>query len=85
MFKRGWGLMFVGVLAGALVAPTSMRAQDGQRVTKIERGAQIQVRTNQYIESDRGDNRVYTGTVDQDVRGVDGRYAPPSLAKARSR
>jgi len=75
MSRRGWGLVFVAVLAGALAAPTSLRAQGGQRVTKIERGTEIVVRTNQYIESDRRDNRVYTGTVDQDVRGLDGRLA----------
>jgi hypothetical protein len=35
------------------------------------------VRTNQYIESDRRDNRIYTATVDQDVRGENGRLAIP--------
>lgn len=47
------------------------------RVTRIEPGTTIVVRTNQYIDSNRGDNRAYTATVDQDVRGENGRLAIP--------
>lgn len=35
------------------------------------------MRTNEAIDVRKGDNRVYTGTVDQDVRGDDGRLAIP--------
>ncbi|MFI5070329.1 MAG: hypothetical protein ACHP8A_05515 [Terriglobales bacterium] len=35
------------------------------------------VRTNQGIDSDRRDYQVYTGTVDEDVRGENGRLAIP--------
>ncbi len=50
---------------------------DRDRLTKIESGTNITVRTNQSINVERSDNRVYTGIVDQDVRGVNGRLAIP--------
>jgi len=37
----------------------------------------VAVRTNEAIDVERRDNRVYTGIVDQDVRGTDGRLAIP--------
>jgi hypothetical protein len=46
-------------------------------MTRIEPGTMIAVRTNETIDVDRKDNRVYTGTVDQDVRGENGRLAIP--------
>jgi hypothetical protein len=53
------------------------RDQDRDRLTRIEPGTTIAVRTNQFIDSDRRDNRVYYGTVTQDVRGGNGRLAIP--------
>lgn len=50
---------------------------DRDRTTRIERGTTIAVRTNQFIDSDRRDNRVYYGTVAQDIRGGNGRLAIP--------
>ena len=52
-------------------------AQDRDRITRIEPGTTIPVRTNETIDVDRKDDRVYTGTVDQDVRGENGRLAIP--------
>jgi len=49
----------------------------GDRITTIERGTVIPVRTNSTIDVERKDNQVYTGIVDQDVRGDDGRLAIP--------
>jgi hypothetical protein len=46
-------------------------------VTTIERGTVVPVRTNEAIDVERRDNRVYSGVVDQDVRGGDGRIAIP--------
>lgn len=51
--------------------------RDRDRVTRIEPGTQIAVRTNETIDAERQDNRVYTGIVDQDVRGENGRLAIP--------
>jgi hypothetical protein len=51
---------------------------DRDRLTRIEPGTNVAVRTNQFINSDRGDNRIYSGTVTQDVRGGNGRLAIPA-------
>ena len=49
----------------------------GERITRIEPGTNISVRTNSTIDVERFDNRVYYGVVDQDVRGQNGRLAIP--------
>jgi hypothetical protein len=51
--------------------------RDRGRVTRIEPGTMIAVRTNETIDVYRKDNRIYTGIVDQDVRGENGRLAIP--------
>jgi hypothetical protein len=51
--------------------------EDRHRVARIEPGTTIAIRTNQFIDSDRRDSRVYSGTVSQDVRGEHGRLAIP--------
>jgi hypothetical protein len=55
---------------------------DRGRYTRLERGTVIPIRTNQSIDVERRDNRVYSGTVDQDVRGDNGRIAIPRGATA---
>jgi hypothetical protein len=88
MTNGNWGLMrsvqsaaeIVGLCASmALGFAQDDRDRDRghDRVTRIEPGTTIVVRTNQPIDSDRGDNRAYTATVDQDVRGGNGRLAIP--------
>src|SRR5262245_3034408 len=76
MFKQSF--LAAAVLFGTLAAsaPSPPQDRDG-RVTRISPGTTVVVRANERIESDRGDNRVYTGTVDQDVRGDNGRLAIP--------
>ena len=80
------GAKFIGGLAlfGALCIAPSASAQDrrdrdygGDRVTRLEPGTNIPVRVNESIDVERRDNRVYTGIVDRDVRGADGRLAIP--------
>ncbi len=51
--------------------------RDRGRFTRLEPGTVIPVRTNQGIDVERTDNRVFTGIVDQDVRGENGRLAIP--------
>jgi hypothetical protein len=46
-------------------------------MTRLEPGTVIPIRTNEAIDVDRSDNRIYTGIVDQDVRGDNGRLAIP--------
>ena len=43
----------------------------------IRPGAVLPVRTNEFIDSNRADGRVFTGFVDQDVRGENGEVAIP--------
>jgi len=57
------------------------RSRDSEAFTTVERGTVIPVRTNEAIDVERSDNRVYTGIVDQDVRGDDGRLAIPRGAE----
>jgi hypothetical protein len=72
-------------LAGALYLPQAVQAQDGDRererdrdrIARIEPGTVITVRTNEAINSRRSDGRVYTGSVEQDVRGDGDRLAIP--------
>ena len=47
------------------------------RVARLEPGTTVPVRANQAIDVTKGDNRVYTGVVDQDVRGENGRLVIP--------
>jgi len=57
------------------------RSRDNDTFTTLERGTVIPVRTNEAIDVERSDNRVFTGIVDQDVRGEDGRLAIPRGAE----
>jgi hypothetical protein len=57
------------------------RDRDRDRSTRIEPGTILAVRTNQSIDSDKRDYQVYTGIVDEDVRGDNGRLAIPRGSK----
>jgi hypothetical protein len=57
--------------------PDRERDKNTDKVTRIESGTVIPVRTNDVIDVERRDNRVYAGIVDQDVRGGNGRLAIP--------
>jgi hypothetical protein len=58
------------------------RDYDRDRIARLDPGTVIPVRVNESIDVDKGDNRVYTGTVDQDVRGENGRIVIPRGATA---
>jgi hypothetical protein len=49
----------------------------GEYRTQLDPGTVIPVRVDESIDSTRSDNRIYTGVVDHDVRGVDDRLAIP--------
>ena len=72
--------------------PSVASAQDGYRgrdysqyrdhdhdqdVTRLDSGTVISLRTNQFVDADRSDGRIYTATVDQDVYGTNGQVAIP--------
>jgi len=50
---------------------------DRDRITRLEPGTRIPVRLNRTIDVSRSDNRVFYGSVDQDVRGDYGRVVIP--------
>jgi hypothetical protein len=51
-------------------------------ITRLEPGTIIPVRTNEPINVRRRDNRIYTGIMDRDVRGNNGRLAIPRGSRA---
>src|SRR3954447_24902735 len=51
--------------------------RQNNRYTQLAPGTLISVRPDESIDVERKDNRVYTGIVDQDVRGSNGRLAIP--------
>jgi len=77
------------LLVAGLVAAGTLSAQDRDRarerdwdasrdrITRIEPGTVVAVRTNDRIEAERFDPRIYTGTVEDSVWGTDGRLAIP--------
>jgi hypothetical protein len=74
------------VLALALGGSVTAVAQDRDRgydrgdrdfFTRLDPGTTISVRTNEYIDSSRADYRIYTATVDEDVRTDSGRLVIP--------
>jgi hypothetical protein len=72
----GWN---VGAMGGVLAMSLCLSAcaASAQDVSRLEPGTVISVRTNDAIDVDRQDSRVYTGIVDQDVRGTNGRVVVP--------
>src|SRR5437867_4072844 len=79
----GGGLMISALCLSSAVASAQNRYWDQNRYgdrggfTRLEPGTVIPVRTNETIDVQRRDNRVYTGIVDQDVWGDNGRLAIP--------
>ena len=53
------------------------RSRDSETFTILERGTVIPVRTNEAIDVEKSDSRIYAGIVDKDIRGDDGRLAIP--------
>src|SRR4029079_16045239 len=84
---RRWLLAGTVAVVGALSFPGGVQAQDrgrdrdrarpSERLTRIDAGTQIEIRTNEYIHVTNRDDRVYYGTVNQDVVGRNGLVAIP--------
>src|SRR5258705_13355627 len=66
-------LTAVVILAAACAIPAPAQ----YRLTTIQPGTLVSVRTTEPIDVQTRDNEVYYGVVDQDVRGDDGRLAIP--------
>src|SRR5579872_3558399 len=85
-WKAAAGLALIPLFLSSPVATAQDRDRDfdsGRHIyTRLEPGTVIPIRTNQSIDVERRDNRVYYGTVDQDVRGDNGRIAVPRGSNA---
>jgi hypothetical protein len=64
-----------GCRAEFLLPPEPRRPVE--RITRIEPGTVLAIRNNETIRADRADGRIFTGTVDQDILGENGRLAIP--------
>jgi len=82
----GLGLFALFISSPLCQAQDRDRDRDWDRdrgiYTRLAPGTVIPVRTNNSIDVERKDNRVYYGTVDQDVRGDNGRIAIPRGSNA---
>jgi hypothetical protein len=72
-----WGYTARGIWVDRGCGGDFMVSSETGRYTVLAPGTLIPVRTNEYIRADDTDYRVFSGTVDQDVRGTDGRVAIP--------
>lgn len=73
----GGATLLVALCVPAAIAQDRDYDRDHDRVTRIERGTNIAVRTDEAIFADHAGDRIYHGFVDQDVRGENGRLAIP--------
>src|SRR5687767_15322116 len=78
MLKQKVARLTTGVAAAAmLVAPAVANAQSWNYVNPIPSGTSLQIRTTEAIDSQTMDGRIFTGTVESDVRDTQGRVAIP--------
>ena len=83
MLRTSFSKNALGVATAAMLfLPTAGQAQSWNYVDPIPSGTTIQVRTTETIDSQSMDGRIYTGTVENDVRDANGRLAIPRGATA---
>src|SRR5262245_14410958 len=70
------------VALAALCGSQNASAQSSTAPSTIESGTSLQIRTTEPIDFQAVDGRVFTATVDEDVRDTQGRLAIPSGATA---
>lgn len=68
--------------AAVLLAPAVASAQAWEYINPIPAGTSVQVRTTERIDTQSMDGRIYTGTIENDVRDDRGRLAIPKGATA---
>jgi len=68
--------------AAMFVAPAVANAQSWNYVNPIPSGTSLQIRTTETIDTQTMDGRIFTGTVESDVRDTQGRVAIPRGATA---
>ena len=70
------------VIAAMVSVPQLAHSQSWTALSRIDSGTNIQVRTTEQIDSEAIDGRVYTGTIENDVRDTQGRLAIPAGSTA---
>ena len=69
-------------IVAAMLVPQVGGAQSWTALSRIDSGTSLQVRTTEPIDSQTMDGRVYTGTIENDVRDNQGRLAISAGATA---
>ena len=83
MRKQKLGRWTTGVaVAALLVTPALGSAQSWDYINPIPAGTTLQVRTTEAIDTQSMDGRIFTGTIENDVRDAQGRLAIPRGATA---
>lgn len=83
MLRQKLARMTAGVAAAALlISPELAVAQSWEYINPIPAGTTVQVRTTEAIDTQSMDGRIFTGTVENDVRDTQGRLAIPKGATA---
>ena len=83
MRKQNLGKWTTAVAAAALlVTPALGAAQSWEYINPIPAGTTLQVRTTEAIDTQSMDGRIFTGTIENDVRDTQGRLAIPRGATA---
>jgi len=70
-------VLMTGLIASSILASLHATRYTADRFSRIEKGTTITVRTDQTIDVDRPDSRVYAGVVDHDVYDENRRIAIP--------
>jgi len=82
MLKEKFATLTTAVAAVALLMPAGGSAQSWDYVNPIPAGTTLQVRTTEPIDTQSMDGRIFTGTIENDVRDTQGRMAIPRGATA---
>ena len=82
MLRDNFARLTTAVAAVALLMPAVGSAQSWDYVNPIPAGTTLQVRTTEPIDTQSMDGRIFTGTIENDVRDTQGRMAIPRGATA---
>jgi len=82
MLKEKVAKLTTAVAAVALLMPAVGAAQSWDYVNPIPAGTTLQVRTTEAIDTQSMDGRIFTGTIENDVKDTQGRLAIPRGATA---
>jgi hypothetical protein len=82
MLREKFARLTTAIAAVALLMPTVGSAQSWDYINPIPAGTSLQVRTTEPIDTQSMDGRIFTGTIENEVRDTQGRLAIPRGATA---